>query len=104
MRLSRDGHPHGVSMPIQGSEVVLANLVAIADREYRFILTFIVGASIVISLIGRGEVSAKVGRMPSAVDRVRALREGSEDKLAEEEEARIAAKKDAAASDDRDKH
>ena len=91
-------------MPIQGSEVVLANLVAIADREYRFILTFIVGASIVISLIGRGEVSAKVGRMPSAVDRVRALREGSEDKLAEEEEARIAAKKDAAASDDRDKH
>ncbi|KAF1363335.1 hypothetical protein EJ07DRAFT_163206 [Lizonia empirigonia] len=73
-------------------------------REYRFILTFIVGASIVISLIGRGEVSAKVGRMPSAVDRVKALREGSEKKLAEEEEARIAAKKDAAASDDRDKH
>jgi hypothetical protein len=55
-------------------------------------------------LIGRGEVSAKVGRMPGAVDRVKALREGSEDKLAEEEEARIAAKKDAAASDDRGEH
>ncbi|KZM28553.1 uncharacterized protein EKO05_0005665 [Ascochyta rabiei] len=73
-------------------------------REYRFILTFIVGVSIVVTLIGRGEVSAKVGRMPGAVDRVKALREGSEYKLAEEEEARIAAKKDAAASDDRDKH
>ena len=104
MPLSRAGHPHGVSMLHSGSEVLLANLITNADREYRFILTFIVGASIVISLIGRGEVSAKVGRMPSAVDRVRALREGSEDKLAEEEEARIAAKKDAAASDDRDKH
>ena len=57
-----------------------------------------------ISLIGRGEVSAKVGRMPGAVDRIKALREGSEDKLAEEEEARIAAKKDAAASDNRDQH
>ncbi|KAF2628763.1 hypothetical protein BU25DRAFT_409794 [Macroventuria anomochaeta] len=73
-------------------------------REYRFILTFIVGASIVISLIGRGEVSSKVGRMPGAADRIKALREGSQDQLAEEEEARIAAKKDAAASDDRDKH
>jgi hypothetical protein len=67
-------------------------------------LTFIVGVSIVITLIGRGEVSSKVGRMPGAVDRIKALREGSEDQLAEEEEARIAAKKDAAASDDRDKH
>ncbi|KAL1604288.1 hypothetical protein SLS59_004084 [Nothophoma quercina] len=73
-------------------------------REYRFILTFIVGASIVLSLIGRGEVSAKVGRMPGAVDRVKALREGAQDQLARDEEARIAAKKDAAASDDRDKH
>ncbi|KAF3008448.1 hypothetical protein E8E13_003554 [Curvularia kusanoi] len=73
-------------------------------REYRFILTFIVGASIVVSLIGRGEVNSKVGKMPSAVDRVKTLREGSEEQLAEEEEARIAAKKDAAASDDRGEH
>lgn len=81
-----------------------ADTTTTSDREYRFILTFIVGASIVISLIGRGEVTSKVGRMPGAVDRVKALREGSEEQLAEEEEARIAAKKDAAASDDRDKH
>lgn len=67
-------------------------------------MTFIVGASIVISLIGRGEVSSKVGRMPGAVDRIQALREGSQDQLAEEEEARLAAKKDAAARDDRDEH
>ncbi|KAH6633412.1 hypothetical protein C7974DRAFT_375499 [Boeremia exigua] len=77
---------------------------ASTDREYRFILTFIVGASIVISLIGRGEVTAKVGRMPGAVDRINALREGSAERLAEEEEARVAAKKDAAASDDRGEH
>lgn len=81
-----------------------ANLVASTDREYRFILTFIVGVSIVISLIGRGEVATKVGRTPGAVDRVKALRDGAQDKLAEEEEARIAAKKDAAASDDRGRH
>jgi hypothetical protein len=73
-------------------------------REYRFVLTFIVGASIVVSLIGRGEISDKVGRIPGAVDRVKALREGSEEKLAEDEAARIAQKKDAAAKDDRGKH
>jgi hypothetical protein len=103
--LSRAGHPHGVSTVVERTESnTKADPITITDREYRFILTFIVGASIVISLIGRGEVSAKVGRMPGAVDRVKALREGAQDKLAEEEEARIAAKKDAAASDDRDKH
>jgi hypothetical protein len=68
------------------------------------VLTFIVGASIVVSLIGRGEISDKVGRIPGAVDRVKELREGSEEKLAEEEAARIAQKKDAAAKDDRGKH
>jgi hypothetical protein len=77
---------------------------ALTDREYRFILTFIVGASIVVSLIGRGEISDKVGRIPGAVDRVQELREGSEEKLAEDEAARIAQKKDAAAKDDRGKH
>jgi hypothetical protein len=77
---------------------------ALTDREYRFVLTFIVGASIVVSLIGRGEISDKVGRIPGAVDRVKELREGSEEKLAEEEAARIAQKKDAAAKDDRGKH
>lgn len=57
-----------------------------------------------ISLIGRGEVTTNVGRVPGAVDRVKALRDGAQDQLAEEEEARIAAKKDAAASDDRGEH
>jgi hypothetical protein len=77
---------------------------ALTDREYRFVLTFIVGASIVVSLIGRGEISDKVGRIPGAVDRVKELREGSAEKLAEDEAARIAQKKDAAAKDDRGKH
>jgi hypothetical protein len=40
---------------------------------YRFVLTFIVGSSIVVSLIGRGEVSDQVGRMPGAVDRMKTL-------------------------------
>ena len=104
MPLSRAGRPHGVSALTWDFQTLYANAVTLSDREYRFILTFIVGASIVISLIGRGEVSSKVGRTPGAVERVKALREGSEQRLAEEEEARIAAKKDAAASDDRDKH
>jgi hypothetical protein len=53
---------------------------------YRFVLTFIVGASIVLSLIGRGEVADKVGRLPGAVDRLTALRESSQETLAKEEE------------------
>ncbi|KAF2009219.1 hypothetical protein BU24DRAFT_85032 [Aaosphaeria arxii CBS 175.79] len=54
---------------------------------YRFVLTFIVGASIVVSLIGRGEVAEKVGRIPGAVDRITALREDAQKTLAKEEEA-----------------
>ncbi|KAL9059488.1 MAG: hypothetical protein Q9162_001186 [Coniocarpon cinnabarinum] len=38
---------------------------------YRFILTFIVGASIVMSLIGRGQVSDRIGTMPTAAERVK---------------------------------
>ena len=54
---------------------------------YRFVLTFIVGGSIVVSLIGRGEVSDEIGRMPGAVDRMKALG-GSEaqEAMAREEE------------------
>jgi Protein of unknown function (DUF3429) len=36
---------------------------------YRFILTFIVGASIVVTLIGRGEIADRVRRLPNAVGR-----------------------------------
>lgn len=53
---------------------------------YRFVLTFIVGASIVVSLIGRGEVSDRVKRIPGAVERMKELREDSQERLAKEEE------------------
>ena len=42
---------------------------------YRFVLTFVVGASIVVSLIGRGQIADKVNRLPSPADRVKALRD-----------------------------
>jgi hypothetical protein len=42
---------------------------------YRFVLTFIVGISIVISLAGRGHVADKIHKMPSPADRVKALRD-----------------------------
>ncbi|KAF2220460.1 hypothetical protein BDZ85DRAFT_183591, partial [Elsinoe ampelina] len=57
---------------------------------YRFVLTFIVGASIVISLIGRGQISDQIGRLPAPADRIRALREAQADELEKEEEARRA--------------
>lgn len=53
---------------------------------YRFVLTFIVGASIVASLIGRGQIADQINRMPSAADRVRALRESQMASLQQEEE------------------
>ena len=37
---------------------------------YRFVLTFIVGSSIVVSLIGHGEIADKVSRMQSPTDRI----------------------------------
>jgi hypothetical protein len=55
---------------------------------YRFVLTFVVGAAIVLSLIGRGEIGGRVARAPSAVSRVRAQREGMQEEFAREEEAR----------------
>lgn len=41
---------------------------------YRFVLTFVVGASIVISLIGRGQIADLVTRPPGPADRMRELR------------------------------
>lgn len=70
-------------------------------RTYRFLLTFIVGASIIVTLIGRGELPDTV---PGPVSRAHELREASAEALAEEEEARAMEKKKAAASDDRGKH
>lgn len=57
---------------------------------YRFVLTFIVGASIVVSLIGRGQIADRVGKLPGPADRVRALRESMSEKLDEEEMERRA--------------
>jgi predicted RND superfamily exporter protein len=48
-------------------------------RTYRFILTFIVGASIVMTLIGRGELPDHI---PGSVDRAKVFKEGSEEALA----------------------
>lgn len=42
---------------------------------YRFVLTFIVGASIVISLVGRGQIADRVGKLPGPADRIKALRD-----------------------------
>ncbi|KAF2277081.1 uncharacterized protein EI97DRAFT_466621 [Westerdykella ornata] len=54
---------------------------------YRFVLTGIVGASIAISLMGRGEVADKLSPIPGAVDRIKTLREGAGEELAKHEEA-----------------
>lgn len=64
---------------------------------YRFVLTFIVGASIVASLIGRGQIADQINKLPSPADRVKALRDMQLDAMeAEEREkrARIAAEDD----------
>jgi len=57
---------------------------------YRFVLTFIVGSSIVASLIGRGHISDRIGKLPGPADRVRALRDSQASQLEEEERARRA--------------
>lgn len=72
---------------------------------YRFVLTFIVGASIVASLIGRGEIADKINKLPGPADRVRALRESQMQSLAEEEKARrerLAAEEEEGGDDEED--
>ncbi len=62
---------------------------------YRFVLTFIVGASIVVSLIGRGQIADKIGKLPGPADRLKALRDAQMENLEKEERerrARIVAK------------
>ena len=52
-------------------------------------LTFIVGASIVASLIGRGQIWDQINKLPSPADRVKALRDMQLDAMeAEEREKR----------------
>jgi len=55
---------------------------------YRFVLTFIVGASIVMSLIGRGQIADQIGRLPGPADRIRELQEFRQGELESEEQAR----------------
>ncbi|KAK6006336.1 hypothetical protein QM012_006746 [Aureobasidium pullulans] len=57
---------------------------------YRFVLTFIVGASIVASLIGRGQIADRINKLPGPADRVRALRDAQAQQLSDEEAARRA--------------
>ncbi|KAH0293176.1 hypothetical protein M436DRAFT_81254 [Aureobasidium namibiae CBS 147.97] len=55
---------------------------------YRFVLTFIVGASIVMSLIGRGQIADRINKLPGPADRVRALRDAQAQQFSEEEDAK----------------
>ena len=52
---------------------------------YRFVLTFIVGASLVVSLIARGELVDKVGKLPGPADKFWALKDGQWECLEKEE-------------------
>lgn len=52
---------------------------------YRFVLTFIVGVAIVVSLIGRGQIADKINRLPSPADRVKALRAQQYEAMEQEE-------------------
>jgi hypothetical protein len=56
---------------------------------YRFVLTFIVGASIVASLIGRGQIAGEIEKLPSPAQKIKELRDAQVTQIAEEEEARI---------------
>jgi len=69
---------------------------------YRFVLTFIVGGSIVASLIGRGQISDRIGKLPGPADRIRALRESQAQSLEEEEAARRKKTAEAEESEDED--
>lgn len=55
---------------------------------YRFVLTFIVGATIVLTLIGRGELIGKIGGLPSPADRARNLQADMQERFRAEEQAR----------------
>lgn len=64
---------------------------------YRFVLTFIVGTSIVASLIGRGQIADLVSKPLGPADRLRALREQQLAQLESddaENKARAAAEQD----------
>ncbi|CZT15026.1 related to MNN4-regulates the mannosylphosphorylation [Ramularia collo-cygni] len=55
---------------------------------YRFVLTFIVGSAIVVSLIGRGQITQEISRPHGPAQRVRDLRAHQEELSGTEEEMR----------------
>ena len=59
-------------------------------QTYRFVLTFVVGASIVISLIGRGQIAEHIGKLPGPADRMKAVRDSHMENLEREERERRA--------------
>lgn len=71
---------------------------------YRFVLTFMVGASIIVSLIGRGQIADKISKMPGPADRLKALRDSQMESLEMEERERRAkiVAKDQGDDDDED--
>lgn len=58
---------------------------------YRFMLTGVVGVSIIVSLIGRGHIGDRVGRADNPADRLRRFKETDWEKLEAEERERQAA-------------
>lgn len=52
---------------------------------YRFVLTFVVGASIVASLVGRGQISDLITRPTGAAQRMRALTQSDTEELERDE-------------------
>jgi hypothetical protein len=58
---------------------------------YRFVLTFIVGASIVASLVGRGQIVSADHRLKSSVDYVKEDRDKQWEALEREEKERLRA-------------
>lgn len=66
---------------------------------YRFVLTLFVGASIVVSLVGRGQIIDKIGSLPGPADKMKQLRDAQWENLEKEEKER---RKAAAAAEEAD--
>lgn len=67
---------------------------------YRFVLTFIVGASIVVSLVGRGQISESVHKKKTAMHALQEMRDSQWESMEREEKERR--KQMAAADEDGD--
>ena len=57
---------------------------------YRFVLTFVVGASIIISLIGRGQITGQIGHSSGPASKIKALKDSQLGFQEQEEEDRKA--------------